>query len=63
MYKKRNKAESMFDFNGAFGLKLNEDNKWVKKAKMIPWDEIEEKNKTHRCENRIVSLRNHLLDQ
>ena len=43
MYKKSNKAESMFDFNGAFGLQLDEENRWVKKAKMIPWEVIENK--------------------
>lgn len=43
MYKKENKEETMFDFNGAYGVKLDENNRWVKKAKIIPWDKIEEK--------------------
>ena len=45
MYKKENKEESIFDFNGAYGIKLDEENRWVKKAKIIPWDEIEQKYK------------------
>ena len=45
MYKKENKEKSIFDFNGAYGVKLDDENRWIKKAKIIPWDEIEEKYK------------------
>lgn len=31
------------DFNQADGLKLNPKNRWIKKAEIIPWDEIEVK--------------------
>ena len=31
------------DFNQPVGLKMNPENRWVKKAAMIPWDDIEEK--------------------
>lgn len=31
------------DFNQPLGLKMNPENRWVKKAAMIPWKEIEEK--------------------
>lgn len=31
------------DFNQPIGLKMNPENRWVKKAAAIPWDEIEER--------------------
>lgn len=31
------------DFNQPVGLKMNPENRWVKKAESIPWDAIEEK--------------------
>jgi hypothetical protein len=44
MYKKnRNKQFSLTDFNQPMGLKLNPENKWIKKAEMIPWSRIEDK--------------------
>ena len=44
MYKKnQNHQFSLGDFNQPMGLKLDPENKWIKKATMIPWDEIEEK--------------------
>ena len=42
MYKfKREKQMSFTDFNQPLGLQMNPDNRWVKKATMIPWDTIE----------------------
>ncbi|MBP0976271.1 MAG: IS5 family transposase [Oscillospiraceae bacterium] len=42
MYKfKREKQISFTDFNQPQGLKMNPNNRWVKKAAMIPWDTIE----------------------
>ena len=42
MYKKnRNKQLAFEHFDQPLGLKLNPDNRWVKKAAMIPWDTIE----------------------
>ena len=32
---------SLSDFNQPLGIKMNPENRWVKKAAMIPWDEIE----------------------
>ena len=44
MYKKRRQVQiSVFDYNQGFGFPINEDNRWVKLSKKIPWDEIEEK--------------------
>ena len=43
MYKYRSKQISFTDFNTPIGMKLNPDNRWVKKAEMIPWDEIEQR--------------------
>ena len=43
MYKYRSKQISFTDFNTPIGMKLNLNNRWVKKAEMIPWDEIEQR--------------------
>ena len=43
MYKKRNRQQmTVEDFVPPFGGKLNADNRWVKMAKLMPWDMIEE---------------------
>lgn len=31
------------DFNQPIGLKMNPENRWIKKAELIPWDEIEDR--------------------
>ncbi len=42
MYKKnQNRQITLKDFNQPLGLKLNPENKWIKKTAMIPWDAIE----------------------
>ena len=42
MYKfKKEKQISFTDFNQPLGLQMNPDNRWVKKAEMIPWETIE----------------------
>lgn len=44
MYKfNRNSQITFSDFNQQLGMKMNESNRWVKKAKIIPWEKIEEK--------------------
>lgn len=43
MYKKRDRQMSFDDFNQPLGLELDQSNRWIKKAALIPWDEIEEK--------------------
>lgn len=44
MYKfDRNHQFSLSDFNQPLGLKMNPENRWVKKAETIPWEAIEEK--------------------
>jgi IS5 family transposase len=44
MYKfDRNHQFSLIDFNQPIGFKMNTENRWVKKASMIPWELIEEK--------------------
>ena len=43
MYKKnRNKQLAFEHFDQPLGLKLNPENRWVKKEETIPWDAIEE---------------------
>ena len=42
MYKKnQNRQITLKDFNQPLGLKLDPENKWIKKAAMIPWEAIE----------------------
>jgi hypothetical protein len=41
MYKKQSKQVGVADFGMPLGLKLDAENRWVKKAETIPWDEIE----------------------
>lgn len=44
MYKfDRNHQFSLNDFNQPLGMEMNPENRWVKKAAMIPWDEIEDR--------------------
>ena len=44
MYKKdRHHQFGLSDFNQPIGLKMNPDNRWIKKADLIPWIEIEDK--------------------
>jgi len=43
MYKKPNRAQlSIEDFNLPFGGRLSAENRWVKMAKLMPWDMIED---------------------
>jgi hypothetical protein len=41
MYKIQSKQIGINDFGMPLGMKLSPENRWVKKAEMIPWDEIE----------------------
>jgi hypothetical protein len=41
MYKFKDNQLSLTDFGQAIGLKLNPENRWIKKAQIIPWEEIE----------------------
>ena len=34
---------SLTDFNMPIGLKMNPENRWIKKAELIPWEEIEDR--------------------
>ncbi len=44
MYKfDRNHQFTLSDFNQPMGLKMNPENRWVKKSATIPWKEIEER--------------------
>lgn len=44
MYKKQLNTQFNFsDFNQPIGLRMNNENRWVKKAEKIPWDDIEDK--------------------
>ena len=43
MYKfNRDHQFKLTDFNMPVGLKLNKENRWVKQAELIPWDDIED---------------------
>ena len=39
----RDHQYSLSDFNQPLGMEMNLENRWVKKAAMIPWDEIEDR--------------------
>lgn len=41
MYKYISRQIGIDDFEGPCGMRLDSENRWVKKAEMIPWDEIE----------------------
>lgn len=41
MYRYSNGQISLADFKQQVGMNLKESNRWVKKAQMIPWPEIE----------------------
>ena len=41
MYRYSNGQISLADFKQPVGMNLKESNRWVKKAQMIPWPEIE----------------------
>ncbi len=44
MYKKEQYRQlGLTDFNQPLGLKMNPENRWIKKAATIPWDAIEDK--------------------
>lgn len=44
MYKKGDKNTfSFLDFNQPLGLHMNPDNRWIRMADLIPWDELEDK--------------------
>lgn len=43
MYCYSNGQISLTDFQQSMGMHLREDNRWVKKAQMIPWTKIEKK--------------------
>jgi len=43
MYKFPSNQMSIFDFGMPLGIKLDPNNRWVKKAEIIPWDEIEKR--------------------
>jgi len=41
MYKFKSKQISFSDFGQPVGMEMNEDNRWIKKADVIPWEQIE----------------------
>ena len=44
MYKKdRLHQFGLADFNMPIGLKMNPENRWIKKAATIPWEAIEDR--------------------
>ena len=43
MYRYSNGQISLSDLQQPMGMQLREDNRWVKKAQMIPWNKIEAK--------------------
>lgn len=43
MYKIQNDQQISFeDFNQPLGLKMNPDNRWIKKSELMPWAKLED---------------------
>ena len=51
MYFKEDKQISLFEFGQAAGLKLDPENRWIKKSGIMNWDKIEEKYAHLYCDN------------
>jgi IS5 family transposase len=51
MYFKDDKQISLFEFGQNAGLKLDPENRWVKKSELINWDKIEDKYAYLYCDN------------
>jgi hypothetical protein len=48
MYRKKNQEQVEFEsFHLSFGGRLRSDNRWVKLAKIVPWQQIEERYASH----------------
>jgi hypothetical protein len=43
MYKYASKQIKFEDFGQPVGLHMNRENRWIKRAESIPWDEIEKR--------------------
>ena len=43
MYRHKNGQIGLMDFQQPAGMQLKEDNRWVKKAQLVPWDKIEKR--------------------
>lgn len=61
MYKFSSKQISLTDFNTPVGMRLNPDNRWVKKAELIPWDEIEQRYAKLFTNRFSVGIRNTMM--
>lgn len=48
------------DFEQPIGMKMNKENRWVKRAEMIPWEDIE-KRYAELFENKKRNVANPLL--
>lgn len=43
MYKFSDNQLKFSDFGQPVGMKMNAENRWVKKAELVPWEEIEKR--------------------
>lgn len=48
MYRYSNGQIRLSDFKQPMGMNLKEDNRWVKRALLIPWNDIEKRYAAHR---------------
>ena len=51
MYFKEDKQITIFEFGQSAGIKLDPENRWVKKSEIINWDKIEDKYAYLYCDN------------
>lgn len=49
MYRKSDKQISLFDFGQKAGLKLDPSNRWIKRANVVDWDDLEEEYQSLYC--------------
>nr|WP_251855509.1 hypothetical protein [Enterococcus italicus] len=65
MYKLQTTVQLAFeDFNQPIGLKMNPSNRWIQKAELIPWAELEKdyaKNfRNINCQNKLDNSSLHM---
>jgi len=47
MYRRRDRQIYFDDFDQPYGVAIDPENRWVKKAALIPWDDVEREYSSH----------------
>ena len=57
MYRREHRDQLSFkDFFLPFGGQLSGDNRWIKLAELIPWDELEDDDASHSARGLVLRL-------